>query len=112
LSESSAYVSVGRVTDFPEGVIRAFEHDNLDVAVVAWRDRIYAFANHCAHLGYPLSDGGYVSPDNEVICTAHLSCYDIETGRLLDGPGFSGLPVYDVRLAGNEVLVARVPRQD
>ncbi|HWC30268.1 MAG TPA: Rieske (2Fe-2S) protein [Dehalococcoidia bacterium] len=104
------YVRVGRVEDFAPGVIRAFQEDGLDVAVVSWRDRFYAFNNHCTHMGFPLDESGYISPDNEVICTSHFSCYDLETGRQTDGPGYSGLPVYDVKVEEGEVLVARTPR--
>ena len=107
---TSDYVRVGRTEDFPEGVIRAFEEEGLDVAVVSWRERFYAFNNHCAHMGYPLDQSGYISPDNEIICTSHFSCYDLATGRQTDGPGYSGLPVHDVRVEDGEVLVSRTPK--
>jgi nitrite reductase/ring-hydroxylating ferredoxin subunit len=107
--DASEYVRVGRVDEFPHGVIRAFDHDGLDVAVASYREHFYAFSNHCAHLGYPLDDSGWVSPDLQIICTSHDSTYDLSSGHLVDGPGFSGLPIYDVRVEDGEVLVARKP---
>ena len=106
---SPEYVRVGRVEDFPSGLIRAFDNDGLDVAIVSYRDQFYAFSNHCAHLGYPLDESGWVSPDLQIICTSHDSTYDLHTGKLVDGPGYSGLPIYDVRVEDGEVLVAKVP---
>jgi nitrite reductase/ring-hydroxylating ferredoxin subunit len=106
---SPEYVRVGRVEDFPHGTIRAFGNEGLDVAVVNYHDKFYAFSNHCAHLGYPLDESGWVSPDLEIVCTSHDSTYDLTTGNLVYGPGFSGLPIYDVRVEDGEVLVAKVP---
>ena len=107
---SAGYVRVGRVEDFPHGVIRAFLQDGLDVAVVSYGEHFYAFNNHCAHLGYPLDESGWVSPDLEIICTSHDSTYDLQSGRLVDGPGYSGLPIYEVLIEDGEVLVAKTPK--
>ncbi len=107
---TAEYVSVGKIDEFPEGVIRSFQLESANVAVVSWRENYYAFDNHCTHLGYSFDPGGFVSPDNELICTSHFSAYDLETGRQTDGPGFGGLQVFDVRIEDGELLVSKAPR--
>ena len=109
---TSDFLRVGRIEDFPPGVIRGFQDGGLNLAVVNWRERFYAFFNHCTHLGYPLDQGGFITPDGELICTSHFACFDIATGKLIDGPGYSALAVFDVSVQDGEVLVARLPRQD
>jgi 3-phenylpropionate/trans-cinnamate dioxygenase ferredoxin subunit len=94
------------VTDFPEGRIVAVDVGGEDVAVVNWHDRFFAFANLCTHLGTPLSVG-YVTNANEVVCMLHDSVFDMATGKALDGPTNEDIPVYSVRLAGEDVLVGK-----
>ena len=107
----SDYVRIGSVNEFPDGIIRAFKEDGLDIAVVHYKQHFYAFSNHCAHLGYPLDESGWISPDLQVICTSHDSTYDLKSGNLMEGPGYSGLPIYDVRVEDGDVLVAKTPNQ-
>jgi nitrite reductase/ring-hydroxylating ferredoxin subunit len=102
----SEFVKVGRVSDFPVGRIIGVEVGGEDVAVVNWHDRFFAFANVCTHLGTPLSVG-YVTNANEVVCMLHDSVFDMETGKALDGPTNEDLPIYQVRVEGDDVLVAR-----
>ena len=103
---SEEYLPAGRVEDFSEGTIRRVETAGFEFGMVKWHDQIFAFGNHCTHMGYGFDEGGYISPYNEVICTAHFACYDLDTGRLTDGPGYSGLAVYDVRIEDGAVFVA------
>ena len=107
---SSDYVRVGRADEFPNGEIKKFAGEGLEVAIVSWRDKFFAFTNQCTHMGYAFHDGGFISPDNEIICTAHFACYDIETGDQVDGPGYSGLAIFDVKVEDGDVLVARLPK--
>jgi 3-phenylpropionate/trans-cinnamate dioxygenase ferredoxin subunit len=100
----SRFVRVGRVHDFAEGVIQRFEVQGEDVAVVNWRNRFYAFDDHCTHWGISLQNG-YITKDNEICCLFHYAVFDMATGKVLDGPAQEDLPVYDVRIEGDDVLV-------
>jgi len=99
------YVKVGTVSDFQPGVIKGCFINGEEVAVVNWNDRFFAFANVCTHLGVELSSG-YVEGEKFVVCGLHDSFYDMETGQHLEGPASADIPVYDVRIEGDDVLVA------
>ena len=55
--------------------------------------------------GYTLSGG--VATESRVICDVHGAHFDIDSGVPLMGPADEGLELYDVRLEGDDVFVAR-----
>ena len=100
------YVNVGKTSDFTAGKIQNFDIHGKDVCVVNFRDRFFAFLNECTHLGVPLSSA-YLTDSNEIICLLHDSVYSMETGKIVDGPAFDDLPIYNVRVEGDDVLVGQ-----
>ena len=65
---------------------------------------LVAFLNECPHVGCVMDDGEIAG--GEVICSAHGSCFDLKTGEVLQGPAREGLPVYEVRVEGDDVQVS------
>ena len=65
---------------------------------------LVAFLNECPHVGCVMDDGEIAG--GEVICSAHGSCFDLKTGEVLQGPATEGLPVYEVRVEGDDVQVS------
>jgi nitrite reductase/ring-hydroxylating ferredoxin subunit len=102
----TGYVAVGRLGEFEEGVVRSIEVEGEPVAIVNWRERFYAFGEHCTHWGISLT-GVYITQDNEICCLFHYAVFDMATGKVLDGPAREDLPVYDVRVEGDDVFVAK-----
>src|SRR5712692_8159699 len=99
------YLPVAKTSDFTDGVIRGFRVDGKDVAVVRWNDRYYAFQNACTHSNYyfnylEIQDGG------RILCDAHGAVFDLASGRVLKGPAANDLPLYQVRVDGEDVLVS------
>ncbi|HLF76197.1 MAG TPA: Rieske (2Fe-2S) protein [Dehalococcoidia bacterium] len=99
------FVCVGKVDEFPAGVIRACRVGEKSVAVVRVSGSVHAYANACPHAGYTLS-GGPVT-ETTLICDVHGAVFDLESGAALTGPASVGLVVYQVRLEGDDVLVAK-----
>jgi len=100
----SAFVTVARVSDFREGKIRRYFVEGYEIGVVLWKGRFYAFANRCPHADFQLHFG-YVE-DDKVHCPVHFAEFQLDTGRAVYGPwGVADLPVYPVRVAGEEVQV-------
>ena len=62
-----------------------------------------AFANLCTHeecdLAYGALDG------EEIECDCHGSVFNVVSGEVLQGPATERLPVYAVRVEGDDVLV-------
>ena len=99
------YVNVGKLEDFPTGVIKACRVGEKSVAVVQVAGRVHAYANSCPHAGYTLSGG--IATESRIICDVHGAHFDIDSGAALMGPATDGLDLYEVRLEGDDVFVAK-----
>jgi 3-phenylpropionate/trans-cinnamate dioxygenase ferredoxin subunit len=99
-------VRVAQASDFVDGQLRGFVIAGLPVAVVRIGGRFHAFADYCTHEGLTLTAGYGVAVENEVVCMMHASVFDIETGEPIEGPAYDRLPVYEVVVDGDDVLVA------
>lgn len=97
------YYTLGTVADFPAGKMRSARVGLIDVVVLKMDDGWHAFSNYCTHVGALLTSG-WVS-DGQVICPFHYACFDIKTGDLVSGPGYSTLPIFQIRIEGEDVQV-------
>jgi nitrite reductase/ring-hydroxylating ferredoxin subunit len=97
------FLAVGKVSEFPEGKMRAFRLDETEIAVAMVNGCLHAFSNVCTHRQAYLSDGFLI--DGQVVCGEHEATYDPATGAILYGPAFEPLPVFPVRVEGEEVQV-------
>ena len=81
----------------------AVEIDGTDVAVVRSGDAYYAIADQCSHAAIPLSEGDV--EDGEIECYLHGSRFDLRTGEPTGLPATEKVPVYPVRVDGDDLLV-------
>ena len=98
------YVNVGKLSEFPEGKAQPFLVNEEKVAVVNSDGRLYAVGGFCTHQRISLR-GSYVEA-KWLWCWLHYSAFDMETGAVMDGPAKDPIPVYSVRLEGEDVLVS------
>jgi len=111
------------LADFPPGSRMTVEAFGTTVALFNIDGRLFAVDNHCPHQGGPLCHGrisGALLPslpyeyrygrEGRVLnCPWHSRQYDIETGEsLIDS--LVRVPVYDVRIEGEEVMLYESPR--
>ena len=99
------YVSVGRLSDFAPGSILGFKVEGDEVAVVLAEGDFYAFSNSCTPMAAPLTTG-YIA-GREIACLRHDSVFSMESGVAIAGPANESLDIYDVKVEGDEVLIAR-----
>jgi nitrite reductase (NADH) small subunit/3-phenylpropionate/trans-cinnamate dioxygenase ferredoxin subunit len=97
------YQTVGKVSDFPARALKSVKLNDDLIVVVQLDGRFYAFTSFCTHLGESLADG-YLSGSN-IVCAYHGATFDLATG-ITKGPD-PNLPVYEVRVEGDEVQVGR-----
>ena len=65
----------------------------------------HAVGDRCTHQDISLGEGE-VHPDTlEIECWKHGSCFSLETGQPGSLPATKAVPVYDVRIDGDDVLV-------
>ena len=98
------YVRACAVDDIPdEGAVRV-TIDGTPVAVVRSEGEVFALLDVCSHAEVPLSEGEV--EDGRVECWLHGSQFDLRTGRPCQLPATRPVPVYPVKIDGDDVLVA------
>ena len=92
------------VADVPEGTALRCVIDGEAVAVVHTEGEFYAIRDECSHAEVPLSEGDIDGTTLE--CWLHGSRFDLVTGRPIGLPATVPVPVYPVKIDGDDVLVA------
>jgi 3-phenylpropionate/trans-cinnamate dioxygenase ferredoxin subunit len=94
-------------SEVPEdGAIRV-ELPDVDVAIVDFDGQLYAIEDVCSHAEVALTDGEVEELDGAptIECALHGSCFDLRTGAPTNLPATEPVPVYPVRVEGDDVLV-------
>lgn len=73
------------------------------VALVATEGDLFAIQDECSHQAVMLSLGEV--EDCTLECFAHGSRFDLRTGEALDLPATQPVPVYPVKIEGDDVYV-------
>jgi 3-phenylpropionate/trans-cinnamate dioxygenase ferredoxin component len=92
-----------RLADLEEGTPYAATVGDVDVALVRDGEELYAIRDECSHAAIALSEGDVEGCTIE--CWLHGSAFDLRTGQPTSLPAFEPVPVYPVRVDGDEVLV-------
>ena len=86
-----------------DGQPHRVEVDGLDVAMVRDGDEVYAIEDECSHASVALSEGDVEGCTIE--CWMHGSRFDLRTGKPLGPPATEPVPVFPVRIDGDDVHV-------
>jgi 3-phenylpropionate/trans-cinnamate dioxygenase ferredoxin subunit len=99
------FVAVCRVAELPPGQMKWVAVARERVLVANVDGSFHAVQDRCGHKWAPLSRGRL---DGHIVeCPLHFAQYDVRTGKLVDGPVSSDLPVYEVRVEDGTVYVRR-----
>ena len=100
-------IRAASLSDIPdEGAIRV-ELAGKPVCLAKSGGEVFALSDICSHADVALSEGdvdGYL-----IECFLHGSAFDLRTGRPTSLPANQPVPVYPVRVEGDDVLVSRTP---
>jgi 3-phenylpropionate/trans-cinnamate dioxygenase ferredoxin subunit len=105
----SRYVRVGTLGQLPTpgGVLRV-ELEGEPVAIVCTDGlRFSAISDVCSHAEVALSDGEIEG--NTVECWLHGSRFDVRTGKPLGPPATRAVPVYDIKVEGDDLYLSTAP---
>ncbi|HVC69770.1 MAG TPA: non-heme iron oxygenase ferredoxin subunit [Acidimicrobiales bacterium] len=94
-----------RRDDMDSGEARRFEIGPHRIALVRIEDDFYAIGDTCSHEDYSLSEGDVLTEECEIECWKHGSTFDLRTGEPQTLPATKAVPVYVVRLEGDDVMV-------
>jgi 3-phenylpropionate/trans-cinnamate dioxygenase ferredoxin component len=100
----SDWVRVCAVGDVAEDTVVAVEVGDTPVAVVNAGGEFHAIRDVCSHADVPLSEGDV--EDCSIECWLHGSRFDLRTGKPTGLPATIPVPVYAVRVDGDDVLVS------
>jgi 3-phenylpropionate/trans-cinnamate dioxygenase ferredoxin subunit len=104
MSEDQQFARACALSEVPaEGAI-GVEVAGEPVAVVRAEGTVYAIRDVCSHAEVPLSEGEVY--DHTIECWLHGSCFDLRSGKPTSYPATEPVPVYPVKIEGDDVYVA------
>jgi 3-phenylpropionate/trans-cinnamate dioxygenase ferredoxin subunit len=103
--EESAFEPLASLGELSEGTVLQRVRSTGDaICLVRHNGQISALSDICTHQHFSMSQGDLL-PDGTLQCAWHGARYDCSTGQVRQDPAPSPLPVFQVRLAGERVLV-------
>ncbi|HEU5175478.1 MAG TPA: Rieske 2Fe-2S domain-containing protein [Gemmatimonadaceae bacterium] len=101
------FEALAKVDDIPEGGMwPARKRTGEPICLFKVDGRIGAVLDRCTHAEFAMSDGA-LHGGCEIECVWHGARFDCHTGRVTKGPADEPLPVFDVKIEGDTVLVGR-----
>jgi len=82
-------ITVCRSDELEEGKARGFELEGASFFLVRYQGELYAYQNHCPHLGINLEwmPDQFLDSDGRLIqCAMHGALFLIESGHCISGP--------------------------
>jgi 3-phenylpropionate/trans-cinnamate dioxygenase ferredoxin component len=76
------------------------------VCLVRIEDDFYAIGDRCSHANVSLSEGDVDAEERWIECWKHGSAFSLEDGHPQSLPAIAPVPVYAVRIDGDEVVVS------
>jgi len=111
--EESAFEPLASLGELSEGTVLQRVRSTGDaICLVRHNGQISALSDICTHQHFSMSQGDLL-PDGTLQCAWHGARYDCSTGQVKQVPAPAPLPVFQVRLEGESVLVGpRCKRTD
>jgi nitrite reductase/ring-hydroxylating ferredoxin subunit len=99
------WATVAKTEDLPEDGMIGVTVDGDEILVANVGGEYRAIGAVCTHEGGPLPEGELFQ--GIVTCPYHAGEFDLETGEAVTPPPTEAEPVYQVRVEGDEIQVAR-----
>ena len=93
-------------SDVKPGTAARFDVDHRRLCVVNIGGDFYVISDTCSHADYSLSEGDVWEDEREIECPKHGSTFSLETGEPQSLPATRPVPVYAVRVEGDDVIVS------
>jgi 3-phenylpropionate/trans-cinnamate dioxygenase ferredoxin component len=98
------FVKVGALSALTDNTAMHVEIGHTPVCVVRSQGEVLAILDECSHAEVALSDGDVEA--GTVECWLHGSRFDLRTGKPIGLPATEAVPVYPVRIDGDDIYVA------
>jgi len=98
-------VRVCSISDVKPGDAARFDVDGHLLCVVNIDNQFSVIGDTCSHADYSLAEGEVWEDEREIECPKHGSTFSLDTGEPQSLPATRPVPVYAVRVDGNDVIV-------
>jgi 3-phenylpropionate/trans-cinnamate dioxygenase ferredoxin component len=102
--EARELIRICSVADVPEGSAKAFRVNGELIAVYHSAGKFFATEDICSHEHEHLSDG-WLEGD-KIECPRHGAQFSLITGEALSLPATEPIQVFEVKVEGEDVLIA------
>ncbi len=99
-----SYVRACSLADLAEDTPKRVELNGVPVALVRTEGEVFAINDVCSHANVALSEGEV--EDCMIECWLHGSSFDLRSGKPSGLPATKPVPVYPVKIEGDDVLVS------
>jgi 3-phenylpropionate/trans-cinnamate dioxygenase ferredoxin subunit len=99
-----SFVRVCALSSLAEDSATHVDVDGVEVCLARTQGEVFAIRDECSHAEVPLSEGDI--EDGTVECWLHGSRFDLRSGKPTGLPATEAVPVYPVRIDGDDVFVA------
>jgi 3-phenylpropionate/trans-cinnamate dioxygenase ferredoxin subunit len=109
----NAFEQVARVSEVPDqGTLGVSRENGERICLIRRGSQITAVQDICTHQEFSMSLGDVLS-DGTIQCAWHGARFDCETGEVKQVPATEPLPVYEVVVDGDKILIGSVrPRAE
>ncbi|MEX2973474.1 non-heme iron oxygenase ferredoxin subunit [Streptomyces sioyaensis] len=98
------YVRAAALSELEEDTPKRVELDGVPISLVRTEGEVFAINDICSHANVSLSEGEV--EDCSIECWLHGSSFDLRTGKPNSLPATLPVPVYPVKIEGDDVLVS------
>ena len=99
-----SFVRVCALSELEDGTPHRIELGGVPIALVRTEGEVFAINDICSHANVSLSEGEV--EDCQIECWLHGSSFDLRTGKPSGLPATRPVPVYPVKIVGDDVLVS------
>jgi 3-phenylpropionate/trans-cinnamate dioxygenase ferredoxin component len=104
MTQANGFVRVCALSELEEDVPHRVEPGGVPVSLVRTAGEVFAIHDVCSHANVSLSEGEV--EDCQIECWLHGSTFDLRTGKPSGLPATRPVPVYPVKIVGDDVLVS------
>lgn len=99
------FVPVMADSELGEGELRKVDAEGVPVLLTRYNAQVCALTETCTHAGGPLSEGKMEG--NTVVCPWHGSRFNVETGKVVDGPATHAAACFETRVRAGQIEVRK-----
>lgn len=93
------------LSELADAVAHQVDVGGCPVALVRLGDTVYAIGDTCSHAEVSLAEGIVDTEECALECWKHGSLFSLESGEALTLPATRPVPIYVVRVDGDDVFV-------